>query len=92
MILQRLFKGSLSTTIIRKEFPEKEYEWYEEMTKKDIDFEKKVKELLNFMDGKRNLGDIIKAVSTEYNELKVEDAIRFIRNMETLKLVSISKK
>lgn len=92
MIPRRLFKGTLSTDVIRKEFSRTEYEWYEEMTKKDIDFEKKVKELPNFMDGKRTLGDIVKAVSTEYGEFKVEDALRFVQNMETLKLISISKK
>jgi len=93
MVPRRLFKGTLSTAdVIRKEFAEKEYEWFEEMTKKDIDFEKKVKESLNFMDGKRTLSDIVKAVSTEYDEIKVEDTLRFVRNMEILKLVSISKK
>jgi hypothetical protein len=93
IIPQRLFKGTLSTAdVIRKEFAEKEYEWFEEMTKKDIDFEKKVKEMLNFMDGKRILNDIVKAVSAEYGEFKVEDALKFIRNMEKLKLVSILEK
>lgn len=92
MIPRRLFKGPLSTDVIRKGFAEKEYTWYEEMTKKDIDFEKKVTELLNFVDGKRTLSDIVKAVSTEYNEFKVEDALRFVRNLEKLKLISISKK
>jgi hypothetical protein len=92
MISQRLFKGSLSTAdVIRKELAKKEYEWYEEMSKKDIDFEKKVKELLNFMDGKRTLSDIVKAVSAEYSEFQVGDALRFIQNMETLKLISISE-
>jgi len=92
MIPQRLFKGPLSTEVIRKEFAEKEYMWYDEMTKKDIDFEKKVTELLNFMDGERTLSDIVNAVSTEYTEFKVEEALRFARNMEKLKLVSISKR
>ena len=93
IIPQRLFKGTLSTAdVIRKEFAEKEYEWFEEMIKKDINFEKKVKELLNFMDGKRALSDIVKAVSTEYGEFKVEDALKFIRNMEKLKLFSILEK
>jgi len=48
--------------------------------------------LPNFMDGKRTLTDIIKAVSSEYGELKVEDALRFVRNLEMLKLVFTSKK
>jgi len=92
IVPQRLFMGTLSTDVIRKEFTEKEYKWYEEMTKKDIDFEKKVKELLNFMDGKRTLRDIVKAVSAEHGDFEAEDALRFIRNMQILKLVSISKK
>ena len=93
MVPRRLFKGTLSTAdVIRKEFAEKEYEWFEEMIKKDIDFEKKVSELLNFMDGKRTLSDIVKAVSAEYSEFKFEDALRFIGSLEMLKLVSISKK
>jgi aminopeptidase YwaD len=90
IVPKRLFKGTLSTAdVIRKEFTEKEYEWYEEMTRKDIDFEKKVKELLNFMDGERTLNNIVKGVSAEYGEFRVEDALRFIRNIEVLKLVSV---
>jgi hypothetical protein len=93
IIPQRLFKGTLSTPdVIRKELTEKEYEWFEEMTNKDIHFEKKMKELLNFMDGKRNLGNIINAVSTEYGEFKIEDTLRFLKNLEKLKLVSISNR
>lgn len=88
LIPKRLFKGTLSTAdVIRKRFPEKEYIWFEEMNKKDVHFEKKVKELTNFMDGKRTLGDIVKAVSSEYGDFKVEDALRFIHNLENLMLV-----
>lgn len=93
IVPRRLFKGTLSTAdVIRKEFSEKEYKWYEEMAKKDVDFEKKMNALLNFMDGKRVLSDIVKAVSAEYGEFRIKDALRFIRSLEGLKLVSISRK
>jgi len=89
IVPRRLFKGPLSMETLRKALTEKEYEWYEEMREKDSAFEMKTAELLNFIDGKRNLYDIIKAVSAEYTETKAKDAIKFLRDLEKMKLISM---
>jgi len=92
IVPERLFKGSLSMEAVRKASTEKEYEWYEEKCKKDTAFGMKMVEGLNFMDGKRTLYEIITAVSAEYTETKAEDVLRFLRNLEKMKLISLEEK
>jgi len=89
LVPERLFKGSLSMETVRKALTEKEYEWYEEKRKKDTAFGMKMVEVLNFMDGKRTLYEIIMAVSAEYTETKAEDVLRFLRYLERMKLISL---
>jgi len=92
MVPKRLFKGSLSMDAVRKALTEKEYEWYEEKRKKDTAFGMKMVEVLNFMDGKRTLYEIVKAVSAEYDETKTEDALKFLRDLVKMKLISLEGK
>ena len=92
IVPERLFKGSLSMETVRKALTEKEYEWYEEKHKKDKAFRMKMVEVLNFMDGKRSLYEIIKAVSAEYTETKAEDVLKFLRYLEKMRLVSLEGK
>lgn len=92
IIPQRLFKGSLSMDTVKRALTEKEYEWYEEKGKKDAAFGVKMAEVLNFMDGKRTLYEIIKAVSAEYTETKAEDVLKFLRDLERMRLVSLEGK
>ena len=77
---------------VRKALTEKEYEWYEEKGKKDAAFGVKMAEVLNFMDGKRTLYEIVKAVSAEYTETKTENALKFLRDLERMRLVSLEGK
>lgn len=88
LVPKRLFKGTLNSDVLKKELGEKEYEWYEEITKKDRDFRKKTYEILNFMDGKRTVYDITKAVSAEYNETSLEHVMKFMRDLEKVNLIS----
>ena len=74
---------------VRKTLTEKEYEWYEEKCKEDTDFKMKIVEALNFMDGNRTLHEIIKAISAEYTETKADDVLKFLRNLEKMKLISL---
>ncbi len=92
IVPERSFKGSLSMETVRKALTEKEYEWYEEKQEKDTTFRMKMVEVLNFMDGKRTLYEIIKAVSAEYTETKAEDVLKFLRYLEKMKLVSLLRK
>jgi len=89
LVLKRLFKGSLSADTFKKLLGEAEYKWYEEIMEKDRDFETKAEEILNYMNGERTLHQIIMAVSSEYTEVKAEHALKFVRDLEKLKLVAL---
>jgi hypothetical protein len=88
LVPKRLFKGTLSFDAIRKGLGEKEFEWYREIGEKDKEFDKKSYEILNFMDGKRSLYEILKEVSAEYSETESERALRFLRDLEKIGFVA----
>jgi len=90
LVPKRLFKGSLDSGLFQKELGEKEYDWYEEIGDKNPDFEKKLAEVLNFMDGKRNAYEIMRAVSAEYAETDSEHVLKFLRDLEKTKLITFS--
>jgi aminopeptidase YwaD len=87
MIPRRLFKGTLSLSFLRKGLGEVEFEWYRKVEEEDREFGKKMAEMLNFMDGERSLYEILKAVSSEYDEMKPERAVKIVRDLEKLKVV-----
>ncbi|KPV65267.1 MAG: Peptidase family M28 [Candidatus Bathyarchaeota archaeon BA1] len=89
IVPRRLFKAPLSMEAVRKALTEEEYKWYEDMREKDAAFKMKVAELLNFMDGKRTLHEIIRAVSAEYTETNAEHILKFLQDLEKMKLVSM---
>jgi hypothetical protein len=87
LIPRRLFRGTFGLSL-KKELGEKEYEWYEKIIEKDSAFNLKLGEALNFMDGKRNAYDILKAVSAEYTETKPEEMLKVLKDLEKLKLIT----
>jgi aminopeptidase-like protein len=87
LVPKRLFKGTLNINAIKKAVGEKEFEWYQEIGDEDRDFYKKAAEILNFMNGKRSLHDILKAVSAEYSEVDPGHALKFLRDLEKAKLL-----
>ncbi len=89
LIPRRLFKGTLSFGSMKKGLGEKDFGWYLEIDKKDAEFSKKAAEILNFMDGKRNMYQILSAVSAEYSDTDAELALKFVRDLEKLKLVAL---
>lgn len=88
LVPKRLFKGTLDSSLLRKELGEKEYEWYRDMDEKDREFGKKAAEVVNFIDGKRSVFDLVNAVSAEYSETNSEHVLKFLRDLEKLNLVS----
>jgi hypothetical protein len=88
LIPKRLFKGTLDFNLLKEALGEKEYEWYQEIGEKDRSFSKKAAEFVNFMDGKRNVYDMLKAVSAEYSKTNPEYALKFMRDLEKAKLVT----
>jgi len=91
LVPKRLFKGTFNSDALKRALGEKEYEWYEEIGKKDKDFRKKMYEIFNFMDGKRTVYDIVKAVSAEYSETNLEHVLKFIHDLENTNFVSLAK-
>jgi hypothetical protein len=87
LIPKRLFKGSLSNDVLKEALSLKEYEWYELVQEKQIDFGKKMLEIVNFMDGKRTAHDITMAVSAEYGVTDPEHVLKFISDLKKLKLI-----
>lgn len=90
LVPKKLFKGTLYMEALKKALGE-EYEWYQEISEKDIDFDKKEAEILNFMDGKRCAYDILKAVSAEYSETNPEHVLKFLRDLEKTGFITFSK-
>jgi hypothetical protein len=89
MIPRRQFKGTLGFDLVRKGLGEEEFEWYRQVEEEDKEFGKKMVEILNFMDGKRSMLEILNAVSAEYSETKPENALKLVRDLEKLKLVAL---
>jgi hypothetical protein len=88
LIPKRLFKGTLNFDMLKMALGEKEYEWYLEIDEKDGEFSKKAEEFVNFMDGKRNAYGILKAVSAEYSQTNPEHLLKFLKDLEKIKLLS----
>jgi hypothetical protein len=88
LVPMRLFKGTFDFGSLKKALGEKEYKWYQDIGDKDTQFGKKTPEILNFMDGHRNSQEIMNAVSAEYSETDPEHVLKFLRDLEKLKLVS----
>ncbi len=88
LIPKRLFKGTFNSDALKKALGEKEYEWYEEIAKRDRDFRKKTYEIFNFMDGKRTIYNITKAISAEYTETSLDYVLKFIHDLEKATFVT----
>jgi len=82
IIPTRLIKCTLDMDTFKKLIGAEQYEWYEETSEKDPKQSLKHFETLNFMNGTRNLYEIVQAVSAEYGETNMEHAIRFIKDLE----------
>ncbi len=87
---KRLFRGTLDSSFLKKTLSDEESGWYEQAREKDLDFDKKLAETLNFMDGKRTIHEIVKAVSGEYSETRPEVVVKFLEDLEKAKLVQLS--
>jgi len=89
LIPKRLFKGTFGLTL-KKELDEREYEWYEKAIEKDRTFNLKLNEVFNFMNGNRNAHEIMKAAAAEYTEIKPDDMLKILKDMQKLGLVAAS--
>jgi len=88
LVPKRLFKGSLASDALKKELGDQEYEWYETIIEKDIDFSKKMLEVINFMDGKRNAYNIMQAVSAEYCPTNAEHMLKLLQDLQKANFIA----
>ena len=82
LVPKRLFKGSLSNDALREKLGPKNYEWYDTASQKDLHFGQKMLEIVNFIDGKRTVHEIVRFVSGEYGLTDSEHALRFVKDLE----------
>jgi len=85
---ERLFKGPLPGGYLDENLSKEDSMWYQENREKaGGNFSSKTYEIVNLMDGKRNLLDIRHIVSCEYDETDVEFVLHFIEDLKKLGLV-----
>jgi archaellum component FlaC len=85
----RQLRCTLDMDTFKELIGEDQYKWYEEASEKDSKFALKRFEILNFMNKKRTLYDIVQAVSAEYGETNIEHALRFIKDLEKTGFVTL---
>lgn len=90
LVPTRLFKGTLSSDVLRESLSEQRLRWHEDMDD-DINFSSKMREVLNFADGRRTVSEITKAVSSEYSRTDVAVVMAYLKDLQTLKLVELRK-
>ncbi|UCD95935.1 MAG: DUF4910 domain-containing protein [Candidatus Bathyarchaeota archaeon] len=88
LVPKRLFKGPFNSDALKTALGEDEFQWHENITKEDKDFNKKIYEFFNFMDGKRSLYEITKAVSAEYSKTQLEHVLKYMNDLEKTHFIS----
>jgi len=73
---------------LKKALGDQEYEWYEMIIEKDIDFSKKMLEVINFMDGERSAYSIMQAVSAEYSPTNAEHMLKLLQDLQKASFIA----
>jgi hypothetical protein len=88
LVPSRRFKGNLEWTLLRDFLGESGYKAYKKVEETDHDFMAKTPEIIYFMDGKRTVDDIVRAVSAECGPTDHSHVLMYLRDLERMKLVS----
>jgi len=88
-VYSRQFRGPLSPDYFYGCIDEKRREHYHKREREDPGFQWRLAEVINFMDGKRTLGQIASLVSAEYSGLLIDDLKSFIKDLKTARLISL---
>ncbi len=89
VVPRRRFKGTLGWTVLSDFLGEEGLKAYKKIEEADPDFTPKMYEIINFMDGKRTAHYIAAALSAEYGPTDHGHVMKFLRDLEQMKLVSI---
>ena len=84
---RRLFKGSLDSEFLSEAIGEKRHRWYDEVEKRDPSFSKKMYEIVNLMDGDRDLCEITEVISAQYGPTDIADVQKFVADLKYAHLV-----
>ncbi len=85
---QRLFKGPLPWDYAQENLSPEDFKQYQKNNEREgRNFGSKVYEIINLMDGQRNLLAIRHIVSCEYDETEVEFVLHFVEDLKKMKLV-----
>lgn len=87
-VYSRVFRGPLSLDYFYGRIDEKRREHYHKRERDDPSFQWRLVEVINFMDGKRALGEIASLVSAEYPGLLLDDLKSFIKDLKAAGLIS----
>lgn len=89
VIPERHFKGPLAGSVMSEKISEQYRDWLAENGAKIGSYSgSKQYEIINLMDGKRNLLRIRDIVSCEFDETSIEFVFRFVQELERLGLIS----
>lgn len=89
LIPTRRFKGNLEWTLLRDFLGEAGYEPYVKIEAADHAFMAKTPEMIYLMDGKKTVYEIVMAVSAECGPTDHSHVLRFMRDLERMKLLSL---
>jgi len=88
LVPRRRFEGNLEWTLLRDFLGEAGYKAYKKVEETDHNFIAKTPEIIYFMDGKRTVDDIVRAVSAEFGPTDHSPVLMYLRDLERMKLVS----
>jgi len=89
LVPKRLFKGTLGWSLLTDFLGEEGAEVYKKIEKTDSEFMSRTSELINYIDGRRTVYQITEALSAEYGPTDHAHVLRYLRDLEKMKLVSI---
>ena len=87
IVPRKLFHGTLSGDLLKEKFGRKGLEVIEKMNEKDGDFDNKIVEAFNYMDGRRTAADILVAITSEYGTTDADDMLRTLKDLEKSRLI-----
>jgi hypothetical protein len=88
LVPKRRFKGTVAWSLLPESLDEVGAEAYRKIEKSDSEFMSKTAELVNYIDGKRTVCEITEALSAEYGPTDHAHVLRYLRDLEKMKLVS----
>lgn len=83
MVPKRRFKGTIDSESLSDVLGKKRYEWYSDVEKRDSSFSKKMYDIVNLMDGDRDMCEITELVSAQYGPTEIEDVLRFVGDLRS---------